>query len=183
MFKEYYDSFLLDPPVIMGLQMLPLTLGHTVLLESIDCPFYTATKKEVTNQDLIISAIICSKPWQEVKKMITSKDESLINDALEWGKNADCNWAEASRMFTQYLIDYIQGPEYWKTSGENKKLSWQHVVAWCLQHYGGYTKEQAWNEPVCDALWNYAAIGMINGGGENLVGESDREMQEALSNG
>jgi hypothetical protein len=63
-----------DPTYILGLRMIPLSLGHILLFQRLDLPFYNQyNDNQISPEDLIIGTLICSMTYKEFMEMANTK--------------------------------------------------------------------------------------------------------------
>lgn len=75
-FEKYFDDIIPDPVRILGLRLLPLSLGRYRMMKRFDVAFVSEAQAEATVADLVLGVLICSMPVAEFEAFAVSSDFS-----------------------------------------------------------------------------------------------------------
>lgn len=142
---------------ILGLRLLPLTIGHVDMMERF------GVESAETATDLATALIICSRPWREVLPFFQSR---LLPWRLFKWKWAVGPWEflEKRAMFAEYMRRNTELPML-ELKGESSNSGTpftRHLRAVLLSRLN-YRPETVMDALFLDALWDYVAIGELNG--------------------
>lgn len=180
---DHLSSILPEQFTVLGQRLEPFTLGHAMLLDRLECnPIRTPV-------DLITAVIVCASPWAAFEP--TLRDNWFQIKMRVWSWRLRCRWKKdpvafqkSAKLFRDYLADAINGPDILQEpSRKGGKLGapWLHHLKVALQSKLGYTRNQALDLPVNEALWDYFTFAEIEGSGQ-LVTDQDRNMQQTANN-
>lgn len=164
--SPYTAAFCPPAPEVLRRRLLPLSLGHCVLLEAVGSPFVRAGGARVKPGDLALAVFICSHPSKATREAHYTPDKFALD--IQWG--LDCkglDFVAEKKAFEEYLESSLKMPEIWQESGSKAPVAaWQFSVVAALMK-GGLGREEAWDMPVAEALALYAA--MLEREGAELV--------------
>ena len=183
------------PPVVMGLQLLPFSLGHSIILEAIEHPAVTGDSA-LDMDALALGVAVCSKDYETGREIFIGNPEIWLNDAPRWarkfrGKKSDW-WAAQANAWDEYLIDYNTIPEVWEPGagdgdGEappDLAAPWQFHIIRALGRDGLLRGIQygptAWDVPLNMAYCLYCTIGEAKDR-LDVMTEEDRRAVELLN--
>lgn len=155
--------------VLLGHRMKPFCLKHRLALHAIESPFVTPGK-ELTLDDLFIAVKICSEgsirklSFMDVFRMSAFKAKP---DKLQ----------ATIRAFHEYS-NVSAWPKFWdkeKQQGTSKGLPWILSVITNLI-CNGWSEEDAWSLPECQAVWYHTAISISNGNEVCVLSHEDEEI-------
>lgn len=165
--SEFAASFQ-EPHVILGLRLLPLSLGRYRLLKRFDCPFVADETrdvglKELTNE-LFFALLVCGLPCREFVELIQSPN--LKRHLKKWGRKVDKIIArdkhfsilEKIEAFKKYLADGSEIP--WKIlfKNDNSEASpthWSSSISVTLRSKLGWTDDKIEEDPLSEAMADY----------------------------
>ena len=132
-----------EPYQVLGLPLLPMSLGHYFTLRRLGCAFVSDDKTELTREDLILACLVCSMPADEFDRWIESGKLNFwqkafawlrfifrnINqgelaiaftgtrwefEAATWGRKVGAfDLEEKARVFLEYVNESARFPKYW----------------------------------------------------------------------
>ena len=132
-----------EPYQVLGLSLLPMSLGHYFALRRMGCAFVSDNRESLTREDLILACLACSMPaekfcaWIESGKLTRfekfiawiqfvfrriSKAELLVAftcdrwefEVAKWGHKVGLfDLEEKARLFMAYMDESARFPKYW----------------------------------------------------------------------
>jgi hypothetical protein len=174
----YITAFCPPQPVVLGKQLLPLSMGHTVLLEGGDSIFLRQQPgRDATVQDLAMAVWVCSQQASVLR--FEQRDAPDTEELVQWG--LDCRPADIDaeiRMFTQYLSSSLRMPRAWTDSSSKAPVApWQYSVAAVLIE-AGWERDYVWDGPIAEILAGFAALQERHG--LDLVSPQEQEVIDAM---
>jgi hypothetical protein len=178
----FANAFCLPPtPTLLGRKLLPFSLGHSLLLESIESPVMDAGA--VMPGELAVALWICSRPAVDPA---TEHPPAVDRDAVaaefdEWGRRTPRDQlAEALVIFRAYLAAFTEAPRRWESgkAGAAPASPWQYAVVNALREHLHCGYAAAWNTPVNRALAEYATLGEAHGDTSVMSADECREAEE-----
>jgi len=146
---RYSDMLSVDAPLLLGVRLLPLSLGHVIHLQERECLFVSGTivplftensaasclnnLTRITNE-LILGLTICSLSYEDFNDLMNDKlylDDEKIFITMEeymsrWSSavkqilaNGDVNIVQTISLFNEYLINGYKQPDV-ESLNENK---------------------------------------------------------------
>lgn len=196
--KFYADAFFHRPPIVMGLQLQPLSLGHALILYTVASPcILLPADRPPLNFDQALPGIwICSKPWTDVRLSMVSgtwKEElgnwaktlkeplsaAEIDGPEKWKGGALESLVNDLQLFEKYLSVYVQIPPSGEVMKDGKLVEgrpchvpWPLSVTWRLMER--MEKETVLALPLPEAFaWHACARDAA--GDESLLSEDEDE--------
>ena len=155
-----------EPVRILGLRLLPLSLGRYRLLQRFECSFVSDQPVSATIDaliaDLFIGIVICSMPVKDFCAWLDTPEAQRETEA--WGKRirAECkvdgfNILEKFGLFKYYLESGIEIPAYQEETSDGRQSGshWSHAVEVALRQQLGWTQEEVNETPMAKALADY----------------------------
>jgi hypothetical protein len=184
----YAYALLAIPPKVLGRQLMPLTLGHCWILDTLQSPIIKGGS--INLDDILLAVIICSLPWLEALDII--QYDKLESKALELGSSViESDIEQAKQQLLKYVSYYATCPE----RQDNKSDRLGVVVPWyfclCISLLRlGFSEEKAWSCEVGKALCYQAAASYMDGDKgllsdyqiEQLERDPEDAKREALEN-
>lgn len=167
----YAAAVIAKPAVLLGRQLLPLTVGHAHALEAVGSPF--VRDSESTPADVIFAAWICSrKAFERGKFCFACADDEAGLKA--WGQEQSrADFAIARSELLAYLNDYTNSPKRWN-KGDNADLRVPWTLALFWRVIGGNLsadrEEWAWNMELPLAI-SYASAAAAATGDDSLMSD------------
>jgi len=120
-------------PVVMGLRLLPYSVGHSLVLHRIGSPLVVGGP--VGRADLMTAVLICSQPVQESLAAIYSPIRNLALKAWTWKVKRLSFDAELDK-WNEWMAGQSTAPEILMKQGNARQLSmpWpERMLACCLE--------------------------------------------------
>ena len=120
-------------PVVMGLRLLPYSVGHSLVLHRIGSPLVVGGP--VGRADLMTAVLICSQPIQESLAAIYSPFRNLVLKAWSWKVKRLSVDAELDK-WNEWMAGQSTAPEILMKQGSSRQLSmpWpERMLACCLE--------------------------------------------------
>lgn len=170
-----------EPYQILGLRLLPLSVGRYRLLHRFDCAFVSEEATTATIGDLILGVLICSMRCDEFLKFYQTKNftteikkwakridatpprfmrnkwVSLSPIGKRWRRNHSFNFVEKMQLFKNYIEEAQAIPEYAPThqSAGRSTAHWSTSVEIVLRSELGWSLEEINEAPLTKALSDY----------------------------
>jgi hypothetical protein len=119
-------------PVVMGLRLLPYSVGHSLVLHRIGSPLVVGG--HVGRADLMTAVLICSQPVQESLAAIYSPFRNLVLKAWAWKLKRLSFDAELDK-WNEWMAGQSTAPEILMKQGSSRQLSmpWpERMLACCM---------------------------------------------------
>lgn len=138
MHPAFASVFLGECPVVCGLRLLPLQLGHAALLDAVASPYMTG--EIATEVDLLAAAWVCSVPavlafggrkfWNARPRMVRP-------------------FVEEDHALRAYIAHHMQAPRRFPSpNAKPARVPWQWMVAHRLCGGDWSRINAAWNTPL-----------------------------------
>jgi hypothetical protein len=170
-----------EPYQILGLRLLPLSVGRYRLLHRFNCAFVSEEATTATIGDLILGILICSMRFDQFVAFYESKSFArevrrwanrigatppwfmrnkwvkLSPIGKHWRKNHSFNFVEKMQLFKNYVNEAQAIPEYAPThpSTQNSTAHWSSSVEIVLRSELNWQLEEINEEPLTKALSDY----------------------------
>lgn len=181
--NQYFDQLFQFPPVILGRQLLPLSIGRYRLMAWMDCAFCAEEERIATARDLLIGIVICSLRCDEFRSAM--RERGFIKKVERWGQKVGLlqptlnrrpvlylcrriwptlddaldleNVNTAMAQFQEYIVKGQQAPEYWDETEDAKSSAahWSHNIEVVLCGNLNWNEEQINEAPLGKALADY----------------------------
>ena len=155
----WFQAFMVTPPRICGVQLLPYSVAHDYLLSHLGNP-YVLTLPDATEAHLFELVAVCGRTWQENRAAFMGGGQAAFFGGLprwvrRWSRRMDFRIADAS--VRTYLADYrlVAEHHFSKTPADPNDEGiaaphhW-HLVRCLCQHWGR-TFDQAWDTAINEA--------------------------------
>lgn len=101
--QAYHAALFPTEHVVLGLRLEAYTAGHEVLLDAFECPFLDGKPEDFYSfTDLVFGTFVCSQPWKDAKKSLTSGWAKKVVQFWSW-RARKLNPAEEMLKFRGYL--------------------------------------------------------------------------------
>ena len=161
----YVKALIPNPYHILGVKLLPFSLGHYFLMKRFNCGFSNESVDKYGGfEDVLLAIAICSRKYEQFIEWINDESK-FMSWSKEWGteilkalKENKLNCINELNRFKIYMKDSIMVPKFWNNDEEDDKTSgahWTQNVYTILISKMGYTSEQALNIPLSQALFDY----------------------------
>ena len=166
-YANYLRLALADPTIILGQELLPLSVGHLLYLDKLE------VFPPDTPEKLALAVIVCTCKADEI--LPTLKDPWLEWKVRYWlfrvEPFGEIDWMEKMTIFLDYFEDGTASPtviktkQYGDASGldESGTPFLQHLKA-SLQAKLNYTPTEALDVPFVQAMWDYYCYHESEGG-------------------
>lgn len=164
-----------DPYRILGLSLLPLSLGRYRLLKRFGCAFVAEGVARAEAGDLLLGVVICSMRCQGFLDFLEAKN--FRRQISRWGRRVSpfpwigylpwigkawrdrysFNLLEKLNLFKRYIEEAQTVPNYISTSAGDRqsKSHWSDNVEIVLRSELGWTREEIEEAPLSKALNDY----------------------------
>lgn len=156
----YFEAALPEPRRVMGVELKPLTLGHRLILNRVDCAFVCGG--EITFADLILGVAICSRDYAGALRFLRPGLAERLwlrwRGLLTWlAVKRGYNLPEAAIAFGRYIEDSCRMPHF--KFDENDKAKPVRAPADAVLKVAliemGYTPSEALNLPYGQGVWEH----------------------------
>ena len=179
----YTYALLAVPPKVLGRQLLPLSLGHCWLLDTLQSPLIKGGKIELS--DIVLATIICSHEWRIALDLI--QYDKLEAKGIELGNGvSEADLPIAKRELLRYFDYYAKAPER-SSSGNDGKMGtvvpWYFCIVVSLLRLN-FSEEKAWSCEVGKALCYQTTAAYMDGDKSILsdyeIEQINRDPQDAI---
>jgi len=193
-----FASAVPEPTTILGLRLLPLSLGRYRLLKRFGCSFVAEGFATASMDDLFLGLVICSLACGEFLELIESPHAG--RELKRWGKRIrkeirrDKHFTifEKYALFRRYIAEASATPSYWverdNDGAPGSAAHWSTAVEVVLRGELGYSKEEIEEGPLSKALLDYfkwsentGAIRLLHPGELDAADENARILEAAFA--
>ncbi len=172
---DYFPRCIPDPYRILGLQLLPLSLGRYRLLKRFDCAFVADGPAKADISDLLLGLVICSLRVEEF--ILMANAGQLAKEVCRWSRKAcphswvglipwlgkwwrkkhSFNYAEKILLFQEYITEAQKIPAYreLESNSQSSGAHWSHGVEVTLRSEVGWSREEIDEQPLSKAIGDY----------------------------
>jgi hypothetical protein len=149
----------LPEPSVLGRRLKPYTLGHDLLLHSIESGFAIGAKSEPTHDDLIASVYLCSFYFNDAVSELCSKRLKL--KLALWGCiRRGYDIPEELGRFIGYIKAFTDAPEYWlenvgDSAPRRSDMPFAQILKLHIMREYHVAEDVALNTPFHEAQLNY----------------------------
>ncbi len=174
--QDYFTRCIPEPFRVLGLQLLPLSLGRYRLLKRFECAFVADGEATAEIGDLLLGVIICSMRCDEFIALANSG--GLEGEIRNWSKRAcphplfgvlpfgigkrwrekhSFNFIEKIQLFQRYIKDAQVVPPYRELESSNhvSGAHWSHGMEVTLRSEIGWSDEEVCEQPLSKAIADY----------------------------
>jgi hypothetical protein len=162
---------------IAGVRLLPLTIGHVLLLHALESPFVVPKgASKARRGDLALALLVLSRPAAKAAQLVDSWRGVLLLHWLSWRVTLAPFFIPARLELAKWLASQTTGPMVWMPESGGRSLNaplWlqvQSTLMGCL----GKSEAEALATPVTVALWQFSAWWELN---ERVEFASDAEVE------
>jgi hypothetical protein len=159
-------------PIVMGLRLVPFSVGHALLLHRMGSPFVYGGNASA--QDLVEVAIVCSQPiYESVKTMRSWLRWLPLRIMRQKVKQADL--LKESKAVQKWIEDQSDCPEVLRSPGSGQRsatMPWPERILVGLVNIG-FDETTVINMPVIDAERLFLTHAEMNGQVELWSNEQD----------
>jgi hypothetical protein len=173
--QDYFSRCIPEPYRILGLQLLPLSLGRYRLLKRFNCAFVADDEASAEFGDLLLGVIICSLRCDEFLELVNSR--RLEREIRRWSRKIcphpwigclpwigkwwrarhSFNFVEKAQLFQSYIRKAQIIPRYriLESNYNESSAHWSHGVEVCLRSEVGWSLEEICEQPLTKAIADY----------------------------
>ena len=155
---DYFSRVIPEPFQILGLRLLPLSLGRYRLLKRFNVAFVSDNSATPTLDDLLLGVLICSMRCDEFLAFI---EQPEFNDRIaDWARKCGLfNLVEKTALFQKYLKAAERIPEYRLREPSERKSGthWSQSLEVTLRGELNWTESEINEAPLSKALADYFA--------------------------
>lgn len=159
-------------PIVMGLRLVPFSVGHALLLHRMGSPFVYGGNASA--QDLVEVAVVCSQPiYESVKTMRSWLRWLPLRIMRQKVKQADL--LKESKAVQKWIEDQSDCPEVLRRPGSGQRsatMPWPERILVGLVNIG-FNETTVINMPVIDAERLFLTHAEMNGQVELWSNEQD----------
>jgi len=163
---------------VMGVRLLPFSLGHRLTLEALDSPF-CHPDRPFTMADLALAVRICAQP-----PFVPLRAPTWGERVRFWrGVIQPAYFQEESMKFVAYLDDHCCAPRFWNKTDQQfsrQSVPWLLEVAAGLLRTTSMREREVWRMPLGKALWYYAALARQEGVDVDILTTDDEALLDSL---
>lgn len=202
---RYTDMLSVDAPLILGVRLKPLSLGHILHLQANDCVFISPYKvrllaSESTNDnlkalhtatvELLLAVTICSMSYYEFNELVQD-GKAFERHMKEWSKvvtklakQNKVNLLESIGILNSYISNGYQMPAFDDLRDipmeSGSSCNWPHTIIATLCSEMNYTRKEVLEQPLNVTLMDYFKIAERNGL-IHLQSDTEQAMMEAAT--
>jgi hypothetical protein len=192
--EEFYIAAVPEPTRILGVKLLPLSIGHLILLNRIESAF-VSPGQECSIEDLALSILICSLNYKDGLALF--EDTGLPSFMLAWhDKIAGVSWLtkigikqpiaidfkQKSLEFSEYISRHSKAPFYSYGEGDFQSTDCPpvQIVRVSLMKELGISDEQIMDRPWALCLWDFITLKAL-AGHVKIINRADMEEKQAMA--
>jgi len=173
---NFFSAAVPEPHTILGLRLLPFSLGHRILLKRINSGFLSDGK--ITFNDLVSSVFICAHSWKE--NIDALHNHQLTDEFMHRWQRAlfgQTGWKyylglrqpvipdleEKAKAFNEYLQDGESHPGYRFEPGGELDCPIEQIVKVTLLSQTSLTEAELMDRSWSLCLWDYLTLKAIAG--------------------
>ena len=171
---RFFHAFLPPTLTVAGRDLKRFTLWHHFLLSAIDSPIISGRSFNV--HDLIAAVKCCRSSYGKKVDMTPSLRDCYWE--FRYKKNPKLFQLHGVSFF-EWMNIQCSPPRFWRTPGKGgSSVKIDNgprclAMACSLMHRAGFSREEAWDTPVGEALWIDAQIAKIEGVEINFLDDAD----------
>lgn len=180
---DYFKQVIPEPYRILGLRLLPLSVGRYRLLKRFECAFVADGEAQAGVSDLLLGVIICSmrvddftafaasdgftkgiRRWS--RRVLPHPWVGFIPGLGKWYRDRHAfNIVEKMALFQKYIEEAQRIPRYTMlvNSPSRNSSHWSHSIEVCLRAEQNWTTEEVNEVPLSKALADYFRHAESNG--------------------
>jgi hypothetical protein len=168
---------------IIGYNLKPYSLRHTLYLTALDSPFATGKMNGVTPEDILVFLRICS---EEHPSLAFRKPTLRDRWRVAWLQSNIDYFFDVIRKIMVYIHDCCSAPMFYTKDekGEKRKetVPMPLSMATALMCRFGMDEERAWNTPVGQAIWYITTFSIAEGAEIKIMTTEDEQKAEFEKN-
>lgn len=193
MSQDFYQQAIQEPCVVLGLRLLPLRLGHVLLLNRIGSAFLEHKADADLFGELAIAVAICAQPYAEGLRDIEDPrtpaamsawamrlTRTRFIDRILRRKPVPIDIQTETEKFQAYLQINTKMPHYSYTPSDMQEIACPpvQIVRAFIQRAFGMSDDEILDRPWAQCLWDYITLKAL----DNQLQMVDRdEIAEAMA--
>lgn len=200
----YISAAIPEPYRILGLRLLPFSLGRYRILRRLECAFVADEETNAGPEDLIIGVIACSMTCRdfiafahapsfhkEIRRWSRRICPLPVLGLLPiigkwWRKHFAFDLLQKADLFKRYLAQGSEMPEYWILNDDScgGTMHWSQGLDMALRSQLNWTDLEIEEEPLSKAFYAVLSLGEANGRIQMMTEaekESGKKNAEALA--
>lgn len=177
MTDPFYAAHVPESRTVLGLTLLPLSLGHLILLRRVESAFLTASPPDFN--DLAVSVLICSQTYEGALEAFRDPDLQTFmrkwhdritkNDRLSvrlgFRRKAVLDFVSECKAFYDYLSENTKGPNYIYDTEKVKPMECapEQVIKVSLMRDLHLSETEVLNRSWRLCLWDRATLRALEG--------------------
>jgi len=142
-YGAWYQSLMIQPPIVMGRRLKPFSMIQRLTLENFDSPFITHNRP-ITRADVTFAVMVCSRDWAGLQAKFFH-DFMWIGIWWDAIRATFYNWQSEADRLTVYINAYSDTPDVDNSKKSTHKAPWQfHAVHIICKEYH-FPEEKVWN--------------------------------------
>jgi len=174
--SRWLEAILPEPINLLGQRLNPFSLGHCILLNRLDNPFYVGGNTDL--QDVLQGVFICSQTFDEAWTALADKnlDERIIKWQAQLGR---IDIQEVTSVFSDYLKNGSFSPDLSDESESKRQPGTPFLLRLklILQSKLGYTEKEALEKPFGAVLHEVLGLAELRGD-VKVMNADELEMHE-----
>jgi hypothetical protein len=191
-----FKAALPEPHLILGVRLLPLSIGRYCLLKRFDSPFVREDSIDCGPEnlaeifrELLFALMVCGLPVAEMKSLLLTPTK-LEREAKRFGKvvqkiirrTPDFSMVEPIKEFKAYMDEGCALPWHPLTREQDQRESishWAHSIEVTLTSQANWDQDQINEEPLTKALAHFFKL-LENQGHVNLITHEAYDAMEKM---
>lgn len=170
--QSFVQSALPDPVSVCGINLLPLSIGHVIILERFGAAEWWDGSKPPTLESLLFGLFVCSRTWDEFTREFYGGRMSFDETA---DKITASNFSKEAEVFSAYITEGISGPtfEFEDKEGASLGSHWVEILRVNMMRLG-VVGVDLMNTPIALALHDVTTRRELDGA-LRVISESELE--------
>jgi hypothetical protein len=206
-YKSFTDLILAPTPTVLGLKMLPYTLGHAILLKKAKSIFVMGGVEGCSNNqiltELVFACLVCSVPYEQFNQEVESGEiEKLIVEYVGCVYRGMCesktiktpddllnSIVQEVVLFADYLKQGTSTPQFDVILKEGQSesvgtnaIEFEQSILAALMSECNHTRDECLNLPLNETLSAYLLLGH-NRGVIELISKEIYTLKEKMKAG
>jgi hypothetical protein len=177
--RQYAAALLPDERRVLGRVMLPMTLGHALLLARLNSPFVVVQPTIPLLGDLRLAMFVCSRPYARAARQVNGRYAWLRLYLMNVGLK---HLLKGIEQFAAYVAASRSMPDSFDPEPSSGTGGWMLRTPFLLQVKlsmktdFGMSEAEVMDVPLGQALWEFMGWQEMQGR-KRLVGEQDADRQ------
>lgn len=177
--RDFYRAQLPDTHIVLGMPLLPLSLGHLILLTRLESPFIVGGEPNWSN--LAASVLICAQSYEDGLASLDEPKDRMDRFMRRWHDRITGNdrWSVRLRFkspnilnlfsecsaFRTYIESNSKGPNFSYDPGNFKPLNCpsEQIIKVALMRDLHFSESEVLNRSWLMCLWDYTTLRTLAG--------------------